>query len=122
MINPSTRTLMAVVGFAAFLAGCASSIPGFDTNTGRVGSNPGGLSPQLVYEPPEFKKLVWWNAASFQPVSEDLAAGREFCRCLDGEGLKYVAIGYHPYARNSGGYPIPGGGYLCVGKAGDQVR
>lgn len=119
MFNKSTRTQMAVVGLVGCLAGCASSMPGFDTNTGRVGSNPRGLSPQLIHEPPEFKQFIWRNAASFEPVAEDSAAGREFCSCQDTKGVKYVAIGYHPHARGSDGYPIKGGGYLCVGKASD---
>ena len=100
---------------AGFLGGCASSLSGSGPFAGRVGSSPQGLSPQLVYQPPEFKKLVWWNAGSFQPVPENLAAaGREFCSCQDTDGVKYEAIGYHPYARSAGGEPIAGGGYLCA--------
>lgn len=118
MTYRSARIHLLTVGFAGILAGCATAIPGLDTDTGRVGSNPAGIAPQLVHEPPEFKKLVWWNAASFQPLAEESAAGREFCRCLDGDGMKYVPIGYHPYARGSDGYPIRGGGYLCVAQPG----
>jgi hypothetical protein len=100
---------------AGLVGGCASPLSGSGPFAGRVGSNPQGLSPQLVNEPPTFKQLVWWNAASFQPVPEHLAAaGREFCSCQDTDRVKYTAIGYHPYARSAGGEPIAGGGYLCT--------
>lgn len=118
MTETSARIQMLALVCVGALAGCATAIPGLDKDTGRVGSNPGGLSPQVVYEPPEFKQLVWWNAASFQPVPEDTPAGLAFCSCLGNADVKYVPIGYHPYARDSGGYPIAGGGYLCVAKTG----
>lgn len=103
--------LSAAVLATGFLGGCASSGP----FGGTVGSNPRGLSPQLVYEPAEFKQLVWWNAGSFEPVPEHLAAaGRDFCSCQDTDSVKYNAIGYHPYARSASGQPISGGGYLCA--------
>jgi hypothetical protein len=115
MVNKSTRILMVAAGVIGLLAGCATSTPGVGTNDGRVGSNPGGLSPQLVYEPPEFKKLLWRNVGSFEPVPESLAAaGREFCSCQDTDTVKYSAIGYHPHAMGTDSYPIKGGGFLCV--------
>lgn len=99
---------------AGVLSGCASQLTGSGPFSGRAGSNPQGLSPQLVYEPPQFKQLVWWNAGSFQPVPEGLAAaGRDFCSCQDTDSVKYAAIGYHPYARSANGEPIAGGGFLC---------
>jgi hypothetical protein len=115
MFDRYTRILMAAAGVIGLLAGCATSTPGVGTDSGRVGSNPGGLSPQLVYEPPEFKRLLWSNVGSFEPVPENLeAAGRDFCSCQDTDNVKYTAIGYHPYAMGTDSYPIKGGGFLCV--------
>ena len=112
----SIRIVAGAIFAAGLLGGCASSGP----FGGTVGSNPKGLSPQLVYQPPEFKQLVWWNAGSFEAVPEDLAAaGQAFCSCQDTDSVKYAAIGYHPYARSADGKPIPGGGYLCTSTAGN---
>lgn len=115
MFSESRLVLTAATVFVGLLAGCAGLTPGVGTDDGRVGSNPGGLSPQLVFEPPEFKNLLWRNVGSFEPVPENLStAGREFCSCQDTDNVKYTAIGYHPYALGPDGYPIKGGGFLCV--------
>jgi hypothetical protein len=114
MINVSVRTSLLSLAVVGLFCGCASTTPGVGTDNGRVGSNPGGLSPQAVYDPPAFQRIAWWNVGSFEAVPESMeAAGREFCGCQDTDAVKYVAIGYHPLARGTDGYPIKGGGFLC---------
>jgi hypothetical protein len=118
MINGSSRSLLFAFVVIGLVSGCASTKSGSGPENGRVGSNPGGLAPQAVFEPPAFKSIVWWNVGSFQAVPESMeAAGREFCGCQDTESTKYVAIGYHPFARGTDGFPIKGGGFLCVAAA-----
>ena len=118
MINGSSRSLLFAFAVAGLVSGCASTKSVIGTDSGRVGGNPGGLSPQAVYEPPAFKNIVWWNVGSFQSVPESMeAAGREFCGCQDTDSTKHVAIGYHPFARGTDGLPIKGGGFLCVAEA-----
>ena len=118
MINGSLRRVLLAFAVAGLFSGCASMQPGSVPENGRVGSNPGGLAPQAVYEPPAFKSIVWWNVGSFETVPASMeAAGREFCGCQDTESTKHVAIGYHPFARGTDGFPIKGGGFLCVAAA-----
>jgi hypothetical protein len=118
MINVSVRASLLTLAVVGLFCGCASTTPGIGTDNGRVGSNPGGLSPQAVYDPPSFQKIAWWNVGSFEAVPEGMeAAGRAFCDCQDTDSLKYVAIGYHPLARGTDGYPIKGGGFLCEATA-----
>lgn len=118
MSNGSLRSLLLAFAVVGTVSGCASTKSGVGADNGRVGSNPGGISPQAVYEPPAFDRIVWWNVGSFQPVPDTMeAAGREFCGCLDTDSTKFVAIGYHPFARGTDGFPIKGGGFLCVATA-----
>jgi hypothetical protein len=118
MFKGSLRSLLVAVAVVGLAAGCTSTKSGIGTDNGRVGSNPDGLSPQAVYEPPTFKRIVWWNVGSFESVPESMeAAGREFCGCQDTDSTKHVAIGYHPLARGTDGLPIKGGGFLCVATA-----
>jgi hypothetical protein len=107
--------LVAAAGAAILLAGCSSTILGIGPHEGRPGASTRVIAPQLVKEPPAFEKLVWWNPGAFGPVPDDLkSAGQEYCACQDTESVKYVAIGYHPYAMGPDGYPMKGGGYLCT--------
>ncbi len=118
MITKSTRILIAAASVLGLLAGCAGTTPGVGTDDGRVGSNPGGLSPQRVYAPPEFKNIVWLNVGSFEAVPEDLAApGKEFCDRQNTDNEEYKAVGYHRYAMDTNSYPIKGGGYYCEAQA-----
>lgn len=118
MIIEPTRKLMAVLGIIGLLAGCATTnTEGLGTDNGRVGSNPGGISPQQVYAPPDFKQFVWWNVGSFEPVPERLvAAGQAFCGCQDTDTIEYKATGYHPYARQVNSVPFEGGAFYCEGR------
>jgi hypothetical protein len=117
MITKPTRILIAALSAIGLLAGCSTTTTntaGLGTDNGRVGSNPGGISPQQVYTPPEFKKIVWWNVGSFEAVPENLAAaGQEFCGCMDTDTVEYKATGYHPYARQVNSVPFAGGGFYC---------
>lgn len=125
MVKKSTCILMATAGALVLLAGYAGATPGVGTDTGQVGSNPGGLSPQRVYAPPEFKDIVWLNVGSFEAVPEDkAAAGREFCARHDTDTEEYRAVGYHRYAMHTDSYPIKGGGYYCEaqGKAKSEAQ
>jgi hypothetical protein len=118
MIAKSKRILLAAVSTLGLLSACAGTTPGVGTDTGRVESNPGGLSPQRVYAPPQFKDIVWLNVGSFEAVPEDLAAaGKEFCGHQNTDTEEYKAVGYHRYAMDTDSYPIKGGGYYCEAQA-----
>jgi hypothetical protein len=110
MIKKSTTQLVLALAAGGLLAGCAAA-----PNTGPVGSNPTGVSPQLVKAPPEFKDCVWWNSGSFKEVPEQMAAaGEQYCSSMNTENAQYKATGYHAFARDTNGYPIKGGAYYCV--------
>jgi hypothetical protein len=118
MISKPTRILLAAAAAITTLGGCAintANTAGLGTDDGRVASNPGGISPQQVYAPPEFKQVVWWNIGSFEAVPGDQAeAGKTFCGKQDTDKVEYVATGYHRYARQTTSAPFEGGGFYCV--------
>lgn len=105
--------ILAACGAVVLLSGCATSSPGA-LGTEKVGDFPGGLSPQWVKVPPEFTSNAWWNLGSFTEVPEDkVAAGDAFCNSANPDKAEFKAIGFHPFARGSDGYPIKGGGFVC---------
>jgi hypothetical protein len=120
MIIKQTSILLAALSAVSILGGCAvntANTAGLGTDDGRVASNPGGISPQQVYAPPEFKEVVWWNIGSFEAVpAEQAEAGKAFCGKQDTDKVEYVATGYHRYARQTTSAPFEGGGFYCVAR------
>lgn len=115
MINKSMRILVATASAIGLLSGCYTTSPnGIVENTKEIDIYPNGISPQRVNVAPEFKQQTWWNVGSFQAVPEKMAeAGLAYCNPMGIENAQDKAAGYHPYARDAGGYPIKGGGFIC---------
>jgi hypothetical protein len=116
MINKSMRILVATASAIGLLSGCSttSSPDGIMENVKQTGVQPNGIAPQRVYMAPDFKYQRWLNVGSFQAVPEKVAdAGLAYCNPMGTENAQDKAVGYHPYARDTAGNPIKGGGFIC---------
>lgn len=106
MSSKTTNLLLALFTAASVLSGCATAI----------GSKPGDVPPRIVIDS-STKAHTWDNPGAFGPVPAELAAkGQAVCSTLDTKDVKYMAIGYHPQAKDIDGKPFAGGGYYCVAK------
>lgn len=80
----------------------------------KVSNHYDSTPPKILIDPSGF--AYWDHSSKFGIIPKELFSGaQQFCSQLNkNEGVRYVAIGYHPMAQDSDGKTFIGGGYFCV--------
>lgn len=97
------KSISLVIVAALLSSACASTV---------IGTQPSATPPQLVAVA---GGIAWDKPGAFGPLPPAMAAkGAAKCAMLNTATQTYRALGYHPYAKDMDGKPIPEGGFYCV--------
>lgn len=98
------KSISLVIVAALLSTACASM---------SIGTQPSATPPQLVRA--MGGGAGWDRPGAFGPLPPAMAAkGEAKCAMLNTASQTYRALGYHPYAKDMDGKPLPEGGFYCV--------